>query len=540
MIGVLATLWWSVAQATPTPPDALYFVLVDRFADGRQDPAHPVDPTDPQAWHGGDLAGLLAHYDEIPGGGLWLSPIQAARTEPIGKWGAFHGYWTTDLHALEPRLATDAELMALSKRLDDDGKELWLDLVTNHVGYDAPLIAEKPDWFHHNGDITDWNDSVEVVTHDVHGLPDLAVEKPEVYAHILGAATHWVKVANPTGFRVDAVRHLPEGFLAKLRADLRKVDPELQLLGEFFEGDPEKLAARQRVDQLDRVFDFPLHYALKDAMCGGDLGRLAAVIGQDDAYDDPSSLVTFLDNHDVARIRSVCGGDVDRVARTLAVLTTVRGTPCITWGTEAGLDGAEEPANRADMVFEPQPLRASLDALLDLRTTHEALGREAPTRVLAVDRQRVVLARRAKGQTAALVVTGDASTTWPLAELGSDCRGWVVTDARGPRPLPAVGALPVPPSAVGIAVCGGEPSGAVARAFGPEQPAVPVRLEVPDDKVLVGSGERLGRWDPGKGLSQSTALQVPPGTVLQYKLVGRDGDAWVWPDGGNMVRLVPW
>ncbi len=537
MIGVLATLWWSVAQATPSPPDALYFVLVDRFADGRQDPAHPVDLADPQAWHGGDLSGLLAHYDDIPGGGLWLSPIQAARTESIGEWGAFHGYWTTDLYALEPRLATDAELTALSKRLTADGKELWLDLVTNHVGYGAPLVTEKPEWFHHHGDVKNWDDPAEAVTHDVHGLPDLAVEKPEVYAHILGAATHWVKMAKPTGFRVDAVRHLPEGFFAKLRADLRKVDPELQLLGEFFEGDPEKLAARQRVDQLDRVFDFPLHYALKDAMCGGDLGRLAAVVGQDSVYDDPSSLVTFLDNHDVARIRSVCG-DLDGVARALAVMTLVRGTPCITWGTESGLDGAEEPANRADMVFAPQPLRKAMDDLLALRRAHEPLGRSAPTRVLDVDDERVVLGRQSGGKTAALIVTGDTSTMWPLAELGTDCRGWVITGTRGLRPLPAIGSLPVPPSAVGIAVCEGPPAGAFAKAFAADPPLVEVRLDVPEGKVLVGTGPFLGRWDPAEGLPKTTTLEVPSGTVLEYKLVGRSSEGWLWPDGGNTIRLV--
>jgi len=536
VISAVALAWLTSAAAAP--PDALYFVLVDRFADGRSDPSHPVDKSDPQGWHGGDLKGVLDHYDAIPGGGLWLSPVHRARTEPIGEWGAFHGYWTTDLMELEPRLATEAELTALSTRLRADDKELWIDLVTNHVGYEAPLVTEKPDWFHHNGDVTDWNDPVEVVTHDVHGLPDLAVEKPEVYAHLLAAATKWVEVARPTGFRVDAVRHLPEGFFAKLRADLRKVDPELQLLGEFFEGDPEKLAARQRVDELDRVFDFPLHYAIKDSVCGGDLGRLASVIGQDGVYEDPSSLVTFLDNHDVARIRSVCG-DLDGVARALAVMTLVRGTPCITWGTESGLDGAEEPANRADMVFEQQPLRGALDGLLALRREHEVLGRFAPTRVLSVGEEHVVLARRTEERTAALVVTGEQPKSWALKELGSDCRGWLVTGAEGPRELEVGGTLVVPAKGVGVAVCEGSASGAVARAFRADPPEVSVTLDVPEGMVLVGTGPLLGRWDPAKGLAKSTTLKVPAGTVLEYKLVGRSDDGWVWPDSGNTVRRIP-
>lgn len=520
--------------ALAAEPDALYFVLVDRFADGRPDADGTVAPDDPQGWHGGDLQGVLDHLDAIPGGGLWLSPIQQARTQPVGEWGAFHGYWTTDLHALEPRLATEKELTALSEALRADGRELWLDLVTNHVGYDAELITKHPDWFHGKGDVVDWADPVQSVTHDVHGLPDLAQEKEEVYAWLLVGARRWVELAQPTGLRIDAVKHLPEGFLARLRDDLRQTDPELQLLGEVFEGDPFALAARQRIDRLDRVFDFPLHYGLKDAVCGGDLSRLAGVLALDSAYDDPSSLVTFLDNHDVSRIRSACGGDLDAVARALAVLTTLRGTPMITWGTESGLEGAEEPANRADMVFDPQPLRPVLDALLALRTAHPAFGREAPVRVGAVESETVVLGRQADGEQGLIVLTGTLGTSWALPE-GS--QAWVVTGQAGPQPV--TGDFVVPPHAVGLAV--GADLG-LGAWFDPAPPMRTVHLAVPDDHVLVGASEALGRWDPTKGLSGEggfVTMQVPAGTVLEYKLVGKGPEGWAWPDSGNRVHRVP-
>ena len=32
-------------------------------------------------------------------------------------------------------------------------------VVINHVGYDAPLVAEKPEWFHQRGNTTDWSDA---------------------------------------------------------------------------------------------------------------------------------------------------------------------------------------------------------------------------------------------------------------------------------------------------------------------------------------------------------------------------------------------
>jgi glycosidase len=525
-----------LATALAAEPAALMFVLVDRFADGRADAPGSVSPDDPQGWHGGDLQGVLDHLDEIVGDGLWLSPIQQTRTEPVGPWGAFHGYWTTDLHRLEPRLATEAELVALSDGLRAEGKELWLDLVTNHVGYDAPLLAEHPDWFHHHGDIVDWSDPVQVVTHDVHGLPDLDQDHPDAYAWLLEGASRWVRLARPTGFRVDAVKHVPEGFLARLRDDLRELDPELQLMGEVFDGDPFALAARQRADRLDRVFDFPLHYALKDAVCDNDPGRLAGVIALDGVYDDPSSLVPFLDNHDVARIRSVCHDDLDAVARALALLLTSRGTPMITWGTAAGLQGAEEPDNRADMVFEPQPLRPAIDALLALRRAHPALGRRAATRVLWVDPQTVVLGRRADDEQAMIVLTTDRAHR---IAPPSDARAWVVQGVEGPVEGGG-GELLVPAGAVGIVV---GPDLGLAEVFEGSQPLRTVRLPVPEGHVLVGASERLGRWDPARGhpsVEGWVSLEVPRGEVLEYKLVGRRSDgSWDWPDTGNTVQRVP-
>ena len=516
---------WSLALAQP-PTDAISFVLIDRYANEAPDAPGSVDPADPQAWHGGDLAGVLAHLDDLRGG-VWLSPVWAARTEPAGPWGAFHGYWTADPTRVEPRFGTEAQLVELGRQLRSEGRELWLDLVLNHVGYDTPWVTAHPDWFHHHGDIVNWGDPIEAVTHDVHGLPDLDQDNPEVYAALRDAALHWVRTVRPTGFRIDAVRHLPPGFLARLRTELRQEDPTLQFLGEFFEGDPAKLAERQREDQLDRVFDFPLHYALQDAVCRGKPARLAEVLAQDVLYDDPASLVTFLDNHDVPRIRSVCAGDLDAVARALALLLTLRGSPSLTWGTDAGLEGAEEPTNRADMDFEHRPLLPLIDDLLRLRAENPALGRTAPVQVLEVSSQHVVLGRPAD-RSATLVLTGARSYALP-AQRG--CEDRVLTGVAGFRALEG----PVPANAVGLRLCPGPP-----------QPALPHRGEPVVTRLwtahrVVGAGTRLGGWNPAEGLDPVRgAVRVPAhvGDVLTYKILTPGVDGWQWPVGGNRDLLV--
>jgi len=194
MDGVLA------GAAVPAPkasarPSGIYFVMIDRFANG--DPRNDGDASmeDPQAFHGGDLQGLIDHLDWIQSLGfdtVWLSPIFKMRTAKWHGYGAFHGYWTWDLSALEPRFGDELTLARLRSELDRRHMKLMLDVVLNHVGPDAPLYAAKPEWFHRRGGVTDWNDQTQLVMNDVHGLSDLATEKPEVFEYLLGAARRWL------------------------------------------------------------------------------------------------------------------------------------------------------------------------------------------------------------------------------------------------------------------------------------------------------------------------------------------------------------
>ena len=180
------------ASAKPT---GIYFVMVDRFADSDRSNDGNAAPEDPQAYHGGDRPGVIDHLDWIQSLGfdtVWLSPIFKMRTEKWHGYGAFHGYWTWDLAALEPKFGDELLLARLRDELDRRHMKLVLDLVLNHVGPDAPLLQSKPSWFHKRGGVTDWNDATQLVMNDVHGLPDLATEQDEVFEYLLGAARRWL------------------------------------------------------------------------------------------------------------------------------------------------------------------------------------------------------------------------------------------------------------------------------------------------------------------------------------------------------------
>ncbi len=198
--GLLASPGSAPRTLAPSRPHALYFAMVDRFFNGDQGNDGHVDANDPAEFHGGDLAGLTAKLGWLQSLGVdtvWVSPLAAMRAEKYHGYGAFHGYWPTSLTDLEPRFGTEAELTAFSREVHRRGMRWVLDVVLNHVGPDAPLVRERPSWFHHNGGITDWNSPNQLENFDVHGLPDLAQERPEVREALFAAVRRWLR-ARPT------------------------------------------------------------------------------------------------------------------------------------------------------------------------------------------------------------------------------------------------------------------------------------------------------------------------------------------------------
>jgi len=358
-------------------PHSIYFVMLDRYANGDPSNDDSIDLKDPAAWHGGDLQGVIDHLDDIQSMGfdtVWISPVWSSRHDKFFGHGAFHGYWVEDFTQVERRFGDRRLLRQLSDALHRRHMKLLLDMVLNHVAFDAPLLKTHPEWFHHNGQIKDWNDPVQLVNNDVMGLPDLAQEREDVYQYLLQTSEHWIDDVKPDGFRLDAVKHISPAFWKRFNADIHKyAGAEFFLLGEDLDGDPAHLANTANEDGFDAMFDFPLYFAVKDVFCDGKpLGRLGAMLSLDRTYPHPERLVTLVDNHDLPRIATACHGDAKKIQAAIDFTLAVRGIPSVTYGTEVGLTGEHEPENRSDMKFVDGPLKAELAS--DLRASKSGAG----------------------------------------------------------------------------------------------------------------------------------------------------------------------
>jgi alpha-amylase len=356
--------------------EVIYFVLTDRFHNGNRSNDRAVRPRDPHAYHGGDLDGViekLPYIKELGATAIWITPVQDNRDEAlVDKYWGFHGYWITDFDRVDEQLGDEETLRRLVTRAHAMGIKVMLDIVVNHAGYGAPMALEpsKKSWFHHNGNITNWDDQYQLENHDIHGLPDFNTENPEVLDFMTRTWTRWAERSGVDGYRVDTVKHVPIGFWKQFNTRLaQRTGSKFLMLGEVLNGDPNYVGAYTREGRFDTVFDFPMYFTITDVFARGQsMRKLGERLRQDGAYQDASLLTTFIDNHDVPRFLSVANHDERRLRLALAFLMTARGIPSVYYGTEAGMDGAGEPENRQDMAFGANPkLTAYVRALGALR-----------------------------------------------------------------------------------------------------------------------------------------------------------------------------
>jgi alpha-amylase len=351
--------------ARPWSAEIVYFVLVDRFADG--DPANDgvADPSAKGAFHGGDLKGLLAQLDEIASLGvtaIWVNPLVKNIDGPVHgagfpDWG-YHGYWADDLTRLDPRFGTEEDLRRLVEACHARGIRVLLDVVYNHVGYGSHYLTDprtrgwlrSPDRGECGGDD---------LTSCIAGLPDWRTELPEVRDWLLGVQLGWAKRFGVDGFRLDTVKHIDHSFWQEHRRRVRsELGPGFFLLGEVWGGDASVLDPWFEGDELDAGFDF----GFQGSVLGWVMGR-----GRTVAFDrylasrhrvrSGHFLADYLSSHDVPGALFQLGGDASRFRLAAALQLTAIGIPVVYYGEEVGRPGGAWPLNRSDMPWGDRRIR---------------------------------------------------------------------------------------------------------------------------------------------------------------------------------------
>jgi glycosidase len=373
------------APATPAGPvsvlpqrdwsDAvLYFVVLDRFADGDAANNAKVDRTNPGGFHGGDLAGLTAQLDEIADLGataIWITPVveQIAFCPPAqppsgvtvpGGWFehcGFHGYWANSFQRLDPHFGTEAQLRALVDAAHARGIKVLLDVVYNHVGYDADYLKDPATrgWFR----TKPVECSADELRCQVGGLPDLRTELPEVQDYLLDVHLGLARRTGLDGFRLDTVKHVEHEFWQRHRRESRaRVGPDFYLLGEVWGGSATVLDEYFENDELNAGFDFTFKGSCESYVQGkGRTIAFAAYLEKRHKVREGYQLAHYLSSHDEPMALYNLGGDLDAFRLCVALQMTSLGIPTIYYGEEVARTGSVWPLNRSDMPWGERDLR---------------------------------------------------------------------------------------------------------------------------------------------------------------------------------------
>jgi glycosidase len=391
--------------------DIMYFILIDRFMDG--DPSNneggvpasylPYDGSHPEAlkhYQGGDLKGILDQLDELAELGItmiWISPFLDNSNRDYVSWWPYHGYHPIDFYAIDEHFGDLDNLKTMVNKAHTLGLKVIFDMPFNQTSPDHPWLQdpEKADWFHFDEagqpyEISDWFDQKQIEIGELHGLPDLAQENPEVRDYLIEVSKYWIRETGCDGFRLDAVKHIPLSFWEDYNDAIRAfAGPEFLLIGEVFWGEAERIQPYTTVG-FDMLFDIPGYYAIRNTFSlGASFDEFTRFYWDAQSGLGETPLATLIDNHDVARFNVGLGESAWAKQRlALGWLMTRPGLPVIYYGTELGMQGY--PVLSA--TGEPQDFlnRLPMPAVLD---PADSLKREAFKALVGLRRDHPVLAR---------------------------------------------------------------------------------------------------------------------------------------------------
>jgi glycosidase len=391
--------------------DVMYLIMPDRFANGDTTNDRPagqqdiLDRTKTRYYHGGDLAGVkqkLPYLKQLGITAIWMTPLYDNNNALNFKEqydGApitdYHGYGAIDFYKVEEHFGTLAEFKSLVDDAHKQGIKVVFDMVANHTGPYHPWVKDTPTptWFHGteathpNNDWQTWTIPDPNATREmrrtvldgwfVNILPDLNQDDPEVSRYIIQNTLWWVGVSGMDGIRQDTWQYVPQKFWRDWMAAIKKQYPTLKVVGEVLDGDPAHVAFFEGTHAdfdgiksgVDRMFDFPLHFAIRNVFGKGEsIRQVAQMLAHDRLYDNAASMVTLLGLHDVQRFMNEKGATTAGLKLAYTLLMTVRGTPMLYYGDEIGLPGGNDPDNRRDF---PGGWRT------DARNAFDASGRTA-------------------------------------------------------------------------------------------------------------------------------------------------------------------
>ena len=364
--------------------DVVYLIMSDRFVDG--DESNNSTPNTREKGNkeningrwGGDIQGIINSFDHIAALGataIWPTPMLGDDEE---AW-SYHGYACSDYYHIDPRYGSNSMYAQMVQKAHEKGLKIIMDMVPNHCGASHWWIADLPyqNWINQFPEFTNTNNCF-TANYDINAseydrllsnrgwfdkpMPDMNLENPDLLKYFQQWAIWWIEYANLDGLRVDTYPYIEKQPGADWLKAIRNEYPNINIVGECWTRPAPAVAYWQSGTKnfdgfdsnLPTVMDFPVEEAIRQALendgnyWGGGLTKVYDAVAMDYQYGDVNKLLTFLGNHDMARIRDVVKDrDLRRVRLGYVLLATMRGIPQLFYGDEYAMSAGEDINNHS-------------------------------------------------------------------------------------------------------------------------------------------------------------------------------------------------
>lgn len=422
---------------------------------------------------GGSLQGILSKLDDLADFGVTVLYLN-----PVFESASNHRYNTADYRAIDPMLGTEDDFHHLCQEAKRRGIRVILDGVFNHTGsqsryfnadgfYSDTGAAQSPTSpYYHWYSFHPWPADYDAWW-GIRTLPAVREDAPDYRDFIIrgqdSVVRHWLR-AGASGWRLDVADELPDDFIREIRTAMEETAPDSFLLGEVWEDATTKIAYSMRRryllgQELHGVMNYPFRTALIAYLLGGDADEFRETLESLRENYPPHafySLMNFLSTHDTPRILTVLGADhvpgskeeravfrlsparrqlgLKRLRLAALVLFTFPGAPTVYYGDEAGMEGWEDPFNRAGYPWgqEDSELKSFFSKLAHLRREQPAL-QTGQLHWRWTAGSLLVFARELDGQLLTTVVNAaDTPQTLTLPWFGDTARDLLSSEALSP------------------------------------------------------------------------------------------------------------
>lgn len=344
-----------------------YQIFPDRFCNGTPE----KNGSDITPWqngpvtnsekYGGNLEGIrqkLPYLADLGVTGIYLNPIMEA--------GSNHKYDTTDYTKIDPAFGDAKEMRKLTKEAHEYGIKIMLDAVFNHCGrkfgpwqdvLERGENSRYADWFM----VENWDQITKRAdTRDKRfysfafedKMPKLNTNNEEVIQYFCKVCEDWIYEFDIDGIRFDVGNEVSHRFLKRMREHLKKVKPDIYLLGEIWHDASQWLQG----DEYDSVMNYPLLSGIHDFFLDQTMNKNEFEYMVNRCYtmymqQNNNVLFNLLDSHDTERLMNRFH-DLDIFYQQLAVLFTLPGSPSIYYGTEIAMEGGHDPDCRRCMPWD--------------------------------------------------------------------------------------------------------------------------------------------------------------------------------------------